>query len=117
MADLPTKRFTKRNEGFRCVQCEREVPPGTKGTIRNHCPYCLFGMHIDDNPGDRQASCGGRMKPIGAFYKGGKAHIQYRCQRCGLERPNQAAEAPCAEPDNRDLIFALMRKASLTVRD
>ena len=30
-------------------------------TSRNHCPFCLWSLHVDENPGDRACECGGEM--------------------------------------------------------
>ena len=36
------------------------VGPADAGTRhRNHCPNCLASVHLDDEPGDRAADCGG----------------------------------------------------------
>ncbi len=109
------KRFTKRNEPFICEHCKREVPAGTRGTNRNHCPFCLCSKHVDVNPGDRQAVCGGLMRPIRAYYLSGRVTIIHRCDWCGIERQNEAAEFPCEPADDRELIYALMRKAAMEV--
>ena len=55
---METKRFTKNDSGFVCANCGREVPP-LGYSSRNHCPYCLCSLHVDVNPGDRAADCGG----------------------------------------------------------
>ena len=31
---------------------------------RNHCPNCLISLHLDNEPGDRAADCGGQMEPV-----------------------------------------------------
>ncbi|MDO8638304.1 MAG: RNHCP domain-containing protein [Candidatus Daviesbacteria bacterium] len=37
---------------------------------RNHCPFCLFSKHMDqDIPGDRKAECQNLMEPIGLTFK------------------------------------------------
>ncbi len=107
------KRFTRRNEPFTCSHCGQAVPPGTRGINRNHCPYCLYSQHVDVNPGDRAAECGGMMPPLRAYYLSGHITIIHRCERCGFERQNRAAESPCEVPDDLDVIYALMRKDSL----
>lgn len=109
------KHFIKRNDPFTCEYCGKAVPAGTRGTVRNHCPFCLASKHVDQNPGDRLEGCAGRMPAIRAYYLGGQIHLVHRCERCGLERENEAAETPCVAPDDLDLIYALMRKASMEV--
>ncbi|MGC8981457.1 MAG: RNHCP domain-containing protein [Minisyncoccia bacterium] len=56
------KKFQRRIEDFRCERCGTFV----KGTgYIDHCPNCLWSKHVDINPGDRKANCGGMMKPKG----------------------------------------------------
>ena len=53
------------NETFVCKVCGKTVvPTGAGSDHRNHCPYCLSSQHLDNEPGDRAADCGGVMKPI-----------------------------------------------------
>lgn len=57
---------------FNCGNCKMQIwvseYMGTKH--RNHCPFCLFSKHVDQNkPGDRKSNCKSRMKPIGLTYK------------------------------------------------
>ena len=48
--------FIRKTEDFICEHCGREV----RGNgYTNHCPYCLWSKHVDINPGDRAAGCGG----------------------------------------------------------
>ena len=55
------------NDTFSCRVCDRLVfPTPTGGDHRNHCPNCLSSLHVDQEPGDRAADCGGIMDPIGA---------------------------------------------------
>jgi hypothetical protein len=63
------------------------------GHNRNHCPYCLYSLHVDDRRmGDRASQCGGLMEPIGRFERpDGEEVIVHRCLRCGLERHNRVA--------------------------
>ena len=38
------------------------------GRHRNHCPYCLYSLHVDGRvPGDRDSECRSRMAPVGVF--------------------------------------------------
>jgi hypothetical protein len=55
----------------------------------NHCPACLWSQHVDVNPGDRAAACGGAMRPIGHEAVRGRIMILQRCETCGFERRNQ----------------------------
>ena len=66
------------------------APPG--GEHRNHCPNCLHSLHLDDEPGDRAADCGGIMEPVGVWVrKGGEWAIIHRCKRCGVLHSNRVA--------------------------
>ncbi|MCI9484093.1 MAG: RNHCP domain-containing protein [Clostridiaceae bacterium] len=78
---------------FTCKVCGREVIPDGAGTgHRNHCPNCLSSLHVDDEPGDRAAECGGIMEPIGVWVRGsGEWAVIHRCRRCGTLHSNRAA--------------------------
>ncbi|MBI2343444.1 MAG: RNHCP domain-containing protein [Deltaproteobacteria bacterium] len=108
------KRFTKRNEGFCCLHCGGEVPAGSHGTIRNHCPSCLYSQHTDIDPGDRAATCRGLMTPVHAYYLSGTITLVHRCARCGFERENKIAQAPGVAPDDLPRVYALMRESAHT---
>ena len=81
------------NEIFTCKVCGREIIPyGAGSGHRNHCPNCLSSLHVDDEPGDRAADCGGIMEPIGVWVrKSGEWAIIHRCRRCGTLHSNRAA--------------------------
>lgn len=58
------------NDTFSCRVCDRLVfPTPTGGDHRNHCPNCLSSLHVDQEPGDRAADCGGIMDPIGVWVR------------------------------------------------
>ena len=78
-----------RDEAFTCVHCGRDVPPHGR-TARDHCPYCLCGLHVDVVPGDRASDCHGLLVPHGAEVRGDDVRLRYRCERCGSERVNRA---------------------------
>lgn len=83
------KKFQKKIENFTCDVCGTEV----KGTgYTDHCPLCLWSKHVDINPGDRRAECGGLMRPIGTTQRRGNWRILYRCQKCGFRRINDISE-------------------------
>ena len=81
-------------ESFTCKICGRlVVPAGAGSEHRNHCPNCLYSLHVDEQPGDRESDCGGIMEPIGVWVrKGGEWAIIHRCRRCGhwLHRPSRS---------------------------
>ena len=59
---------------------------------RNHCPYCLCSKHLDIEPGDRAADCGGTMDPVAVWVrKGGEWAIIHRCRVCGALSSNRIA--------------------------
>lgn len=78
---------------FICFNCKRQVSlqaPGTKN--RNHCPFCLHSLHVDDKVGDRKSSCEGDMAPIGKVFKlDGEEVIVHQCAKCGFQRKNRIA--------------------------
>ena len=95
------KRFTRTIEDFICEGCEALV---TGNGYTNHCPKCLWSKHVDINPGDRSAHCGGMMKPIKVELKHGVPQLLHRCIKCGLTRRQSADPADSAEL-LRDLLF------------
>ena len=44
-------------------------PTGTQHG--NHCPNCLTSLHLDNEPGDRAADCGGQMEPVAVWVRKG----------------------------------------------
>ncbi|MFG0284144.1 MAG: RNHCP domain-containing protein [Phycisphaerales bacterium JB039] len=85
---------SRRDErGFTCVNCRRPIPGVSFGTRhRNHCPFCLWSRHLDDEPGDRRAPCAQPMEPIGVEVRAdGEWAIIHRCRGCGLIRTNRIA--------------------------
>ncbi len=80
-------------DSFVCKACGRTVFPEGAGTRhRNHCPYCLSSKHLDVEPGDRAADCGGTMEPIAVWVRnGGEWAIIHRCKICGALSPNRIA--------------------------
>lgn len=82
--------FIQRNESFECVQCGKIVAPHPSSS-RDHCPYCLTGLHVDNEPGDRANQCRGILEPIGLEVKSGKQQIVYRCEHCHLVIKNIVA--------------------------
>ncbi len=91
-------------ETFDCVHCGRSVE-GDGYT--NHCPDCLWSVHVDDAPGDRANPCGGAMEPVGLEQHRGRDAIVHRCTRCGTAKRNRTAAA-----DRRDALVALAARAA-----
>ena len=81
------------HETFTCRNCGREVIPEGAGTDhRNHCPNCLCSVHLDIEPGDRAADCGGLMEPVAVWVrKNGEWAIIHRCRICGHMSSNRVA--------------------------
>ena len=107
---METKLFTKNDSGFTCAHCGKEVEP-LGYTSRNHCPYCLWSLHVDVNPGDRANGCGGQMEPVAAKpdAKAGFV-ILHRCTVCGELHPNKAAygsHSGAGRLDSTKLLIAL----------
>ena len=92
-----------RKDMFRCAHCRREILKDSISTKhRNHCPFCLYSLHVDESPGDRRSVCHGSMKPIGFCIKqhGGELSVIHECQKCGVIKINRIA----AEDDDEELV-------------
>ncbi len=95
------KKFSRTTEDFTCEHCGAKV----KGNgYTNHCPQCLYSKHVDINPGDRAADCGGLMEPVDIELKDGKYVIVHRCQKCGFIRRNKLCD-----DDNFQTVLELSR--------
>ena len=83
-------RFTRTREDFVCGHCGAQV----RGNgYTNHCPKCLWSRHVDVDPGDRAAECGGLMRPVGVLFEDGEHVLVQECERCGHRRRNRAARS------------------------
>jgi hypothetical protein len=83
------------------------VLPLADGSYRNHCPFCLWSVHVDVVPGDRASDCDALMAPIGLEYRGGKGwQVVHRCVRCGAQRVNRVAGG-CVQPDDIETLARL----------
>lgn len=91
--------FTRTIEDFTCEQCGASVQGNG---FTNHCPTCLWSKHVDVEPGDRAANCGGMMKPIAIEGTSPKYRIVHRCVACGLER-----RVDSVANDSTDALIAL----------
>ena len=78
---------------FICEQCQQTVASQAAGTEhRNHCPRCLWSLHVDIRPGDRRSGCRGLMEPIAVWVRyNGEWAIVHRCKRCQGLRINRIA--------------------------
>lgn len=96
------------NQGFVCLHCQTEVRLVTNGGYRNHCPVCLWSLHVDSIPGDRAHGCRGPMRPVGLKYRRAKGYqLVHCCERCGVQVANRVA-VDTAQPDNWSLVCTLL---------
>ena len=93
--------FIRKTENFICEHCGHEV---IGNGYTNHCPYCLYSKHVDINPGDRAAACGGLMKPIAVELRKDERIIIHECTKCGYRKPNKSAP-----DDDFDVLLDVMR--------
>jgi hypothetical protein len=96
---VESRKFIRRPEDFDCLHCGATV---LGDGYTNHCPRCLWSLHVDIQPGDRESDCGGAMEPVGALYEGGRTIVVQRCQACGHTRRNKTARN-----DSRNAVLAL----------
>lgn len=96
-------RFSRTVEDFVCVHCGAQVQGDG---FTNHCPHCLWSRHVDINPGDRAAACGGAMEPIAVEVKSSQYTLLHRCLSCGFERRQRSAKE-----DNFEAILQLAQRA------
>jgi len=105
-----TRRFTVQgtNEPFTCAHCGASVRPLRNGSVRNHCPVCLWSLHVDVNPGDRANACRAPMEPVGVEHTAKKGWvILHRCTACAFVGRNKAALDDPEQPDHYDEIVRL----------
>jgi len=97
------KQFTKLDEEFICENCKQKIEK-LNYTTRDHCNHCLYSKHLDINPGDRQNTCKGLLKPIGIEKFKNTYKIIYKCEKC-----NKIHKNIMANDDNMDLIIELSK--------
>lgn len=95
------------HSSFICAHCGMTVSPAESGGHqRNHCPSCLWSLHVDLRSGDRRCGCRGQMEPIAVWVKPSKEWaVIHRCTSCGFIRTNRIAG-----DDNELLLFSLAAK-------
>jgi len=92
------------NTGFICEHCGEEILPVTNGRYRNHCPFCLYSVHLDILPGDRKSGCKGLMKPVHLTYKSKKGwQVVHQCLTCGMQQACRVA-VDTVQPDSQKAI-------------
>jgi len=111
---MSTKKKTKHiNTGFKCENCDTDVPPIVGGGCRNHCPYCLVSKHVDNIPGDRDCQCQALMDPIDVQYTSNKGYvIIHKCRKCGAIKNNKAAMDSKDVNDSFDKIIEIIKNNS-----
>lgn len=95
------KKFNMIDENFICLNCGYQVTK-LNYTARDHCPECLYSIHVDNMPGDRLNECHGLMKPIGIEKYKNTYKIIYKCTKC-----HQLHKNIMANDDNYNLIVKL----------
>lgn len=104
---MEQKRFIKNDNSFICENCGKTVLP-LGYSSRNHCPFCLWSLHLDVNPGDRASDCHGKMEPIRVETDSKKGYvIIHRCKKCGEIKRNRSAHEASVQPDNLKLLIKL----------
>lgn len=99
---MQDKKFKMIDENFTCLNCKTKVKP-LGYTARDHCPNCLYSLHLDINPGDRKSPCKGILKPVGIEKtKKENYKIIYKCEKCNKIHKNIAAK-----DDNMEQIINL----------
>ena len=98
------RQNTIETGSFICKNCGNTVIPIVSGgSQRNHCPECLWSLHVDLSKGDRRCGCRAGMEPIGIWVKpSGEWALIHRCTKCGFIRTNRIAA-----DDNEVLLFSL----------
>lgn len=96
--------FVKNDESFICKNCGKKVEK-LGYTSRDHCNYCLYSIHIDITPGDRENDCKGLLIPINVLEdsKKGKV-IVYKCNKCGSIVKNIVAR-----DDDESIIYKVIK--------
>ena len=95
------------NQSFSCLNCKKAVPSLDNGSYRNHCPYCLYSLHVDISPGYRKSPCHGLMPGVSLKTHSKKGYqIIHKCLKCGAKRANIIAN-DTIQPDDIDKIKKL----------
>lgn len=79
--------FLRKKEDFVCEHCGAVV---VGSGYTNHCPECLWSKHVDIEPGDRAATCGGLMEPVAVSCVADRYRMTHRCIICGYEKINDS---------------------------
>ena len=93
------------DENFTCEKCGKNVDK-LNYSARDHCPFCLYSKHVDINPGDRQNTCKGMLKPIDIEKYKDTFKIIYECEKCGIIHKNIMAK-----DDDMNVIIEISKRA------
>jgi hypothetical protein len=83
---MQTKNFQRTIENFQCEHCGTNI---SGNGYTNHCSECLWSKHVDINPGDRAATCGGLMRPTALENENGEYVITHTCEKCKHTKRNK----------------------------
>lgn len=97
--------FKRTVEDFVCGHCGAD---NSGDGYTNHCSACLYSRHVDVDPGDRAADCGGLMAPVDLLVERGRQVVVHRCEVCGEQRRCRAAPAD----DNEAMLEVIRRRAT-----
>lgn len=100
--------FIKNDNSFTCINCGSQVEK-LGYTSRDHCNSCLYSLHVDVTPGDRQNNCKGILKPINVINTKKGMQIEYKCIKCG-----QVVRNIVAKDDNKEEILKIIKNYALT---
>lgn len=98
--------FIKNDNGFICKNCNAKVEK-LGYTSRDHCNKCLFSLHVDITPGDRENDCLGLLEPVNVIY-GKKTQIEYICKKCGKHVKNVVAK-----DDNEEELIQIIKRYAM----
>jgi len=108
---------------FQCIHCNKQIPihPYMGTSHRNHCPFCLWSKHVDEQKaGDRLSQCQEEMEPIGLTFKHeridkygkqkqGELIIVHICTKCGKININRIAG-----DDDEKIILSLLNQTDVS---
>ena len=100
--------FLKNDQSFICKHCGSQVEK-LGYTSRDHCNKCLYSLHVDIEPGDRQNECKGLLKPINVLNTGKKMQIEYVCTKCVKNVKNIVAK-----DDDEKVILNIVKEYAKT---
>ena len=102
---METPKFQRCQEDFVCDHCGRQV----RGNgYTDHCPHCLWSVHVDNSPGDLANPCRGPLEPVQVEF-GQPSKVYYECCNCGARRKVHAAHN-----DSFEVMLDIAKKATTT---